>query len=110
MGSQRCNSIFKNKGKRKGLLSRLLAIYEMFCLCETYRESGSVQNLLISHIPFGRDHLQHTFASGDGPYMHHQPLYVRFIFSINRLLDGFLNLEDRCEIGKDGEARVAGEP
>lgn len=51
MGSQRCNSFFRNKGKRKGLLSRLLAIYEMFCLCETYRESGSVPNLLISHIP-----------------------------------------------------------
>lgn len=106
MGSQRCNSFFRNKGKRKGLLSRLFAVYEMFCLCETYRESGSVLNLWISHIPFGRDRLPRTFASRDRPCMNHCSLFFRFIYSINRHSDRFLNVADRFKIGKEGEARV----
>ena len=106
MGSQRCKSFFRNKGKRKGLLSRLLAVYGIFCLCETYRESRSVLNLLISHIPFGRDRLPRTFASKDSPYMHHYSLFFMFIYSINRHSDRFLNVADRCKIGKEGEARV----
>lgn len=106
MGSQRCNSFFRKKGKRKGLLSQLLTVYEMFCLCETYRESGSVLNLLISHICFGRDPLPHTFASRDSSYIHHYSLFFRFIYSINRHSERPLSVAERCKIGKEGEAVV----
>lgn len=106
MGSLTCIFFFIRKRKSKGLSSRQLSVYEMFCLCKTYSKSGSAQNLLIYHIPLGRDHLQHTFTSGDGHYIHYQALHVRFIFCTNRRLDGFHNMADGCEIGKEGEARV----
>lgn len=64
-------SFLRNKGKGKGLLSWLLAVYEMFRLCKTYRGSGSVLDLLISHIHFERDRLPRTFASRFSPYTHH---------------------------------------
>lgn len=82
-------------------MSRLLTVYEMFCLCETYRESGSVLNLLISYVPFGRYHLLHTFASRDSPCMYHYTQFFRFIYSINRHFDSFLNVADRCKIRKE---------
>lgn len=106
MGSQRCSSFFRNKGKRKGLLSQLLTVYEIFCLCETYRESGSVLNLLIFHICFGRDPLPHTFASRDSLCMHHYSLFSRFIYSVNRHSERLLSVAERCKIGKEGEAVV----
>lgn len=84
-------------------MSRLLAVYEMFCLCETCREPGSVLNLLISYVPFGSYHLLHTFASRDSPHMYHYTLFFRFIYSINRHFDSFLNVADRCTTRKEGE-------
>lgn len=97
---------FHKEKKEKRPLVNAAQCYEMFCLCKTYRESGSVQNLLIYHIPLGRDRLQRTFASGDGQYIHYQALHVRFIFCTNRHLDGFHNMADGCEIRKEGEAGV----
>lgn len=116
MGSQRCNSFFRNKGKRKGLLSQLLTVYEMFCLCETYRESGSVLNLLIFHICFGKDPLPHTFASRDSSHVHHCSLFFRFIYSINRHTERLLSVAGRQNrlggrgCGLQGSHRMVGTP
>lgn len=105
-GISKMQFFFRNKGKRKGLLSQLLTVYEMFCLCETYRDTGSVLNLLIFHICFGRNPLPHTFASRDSSYMHHYSLFFRFVYSINRYSERFLSVTDRCKIGKEREAMV----
>lgn len=94
----------KERKEKRPLVKAAQCLWNVLPVCKTYRESGNVQSLLIYHIPLGRDHLQHTIASGDGQYIHYQALRVRFIFSINRLLDGFHSIADGYEIGKKGEA------
>ena len=79
MGSQRCNSFFRNKGNRKASCHGCSLFMKCFACMRPTGNLGVCWICWTPLIPFGRDHLPHTFASRDSPYRHHYSLFQVYI-------------------------------